>query len=153
MDPNLQSDYQYNQLSDKDIRLIDLKSSRNYVDTVECSIPNFPLADPLPYVALSYCWGSDRQSATMILDGVPVPITENLQRALRRLRWEGCTLVWVDAVCINQRNHGERNFQVTRMSAIYSKARAVAVWLDPAADGSDTVMKALETSNPVATPH
>jgi hypothetical protein len=73
MDQNLQSNYIYDPLGDKDIRLIDLKPSKNYDDTVECSVLYVPLAKPPAYVALSYCWGSDKQSETMKLYGCTMP--------------------------------------------------------------------------------
>jgi hypothetical protein len=36
---------------------------------------------------------------------------------------------WIDAICINQRDDGERNEQVPRMGQLYSSASQVWVWL------------------------
>jgi hypothetical protein len=45
--------------------------------------------------------------------------------------------IWIDAICINQSNHEERNMQVKMMDLIYKKADAVLIWLGP----QDTVAK------------
>lgn len=38
--------------------------------------------------------------------------------------------IWVDAICIDQRNNDEKSRQVRVMDDIYSKAEVVSVWLD-----------------------
>lgn len=57
----------------------------------------------------------------------------NLRDALWGLRNIGvtssATLVWADAVCIDQMNVLERNKQVKLMGEIYKRAAGVAVWL------------------------
>lgn len=59
-----------------------------------------------------------------------LPITANLYSALRFLRLPDAPLVlWVDAVCIDQRNNNERSSQVALMGRIYSLAERVLVWL------------------------
>ena len=39
--------------------------------------------------------------------------------------------LWIDAICINQKNTLERNAQVEMMAQIYSSAKFVLVWLGP----------------------
>lgn len=71
-------------------------------------------------------------------------VTRNLEGALRRLR--SCSLdriLWIDALCINQKDVQERGQQVQLMARIYASARQVLVWLeeetgDPANDATDT---------------
>jgi hypothetical protein len=59
------------------------------------------------------------------------PITISLEKALRYMRLEHETrLLWVDAICINQRNIHERTTQVNMMKDIYSRASTVRVWID-----------------------
>ena len=50
------------------------------------------------------------------------------------------TLLWVDALCINQEDNAERARQVKLMGEIYSTAQKVLVWLDPSENDSDLVM-------------
>jgi hypothetical protein len=38
-------------------------------------------------------------------------------------------VIWIDALCINQKNINERNEQVTKMKIIYERAEQVIVWL------------------------
>jgi Heterokaryon incompatibility protein (HET) len=43
-------------------------------------------------------------------------VTTNLEKALRDIRLENDNVyIWVDAICINQRDVEERNIQVARM--------------------------------------
>lgn len=92
------------------------------------------------YIALSYTWADangDRTLSDRIFLGkewTPFAITSNCAVALRRLRLRGGPRVlWVDAICINQTNIGERSHQVSMMRDIYSRAESVAIFL-----GGDT---------------
>ena len=72
------------------LRVLDLKSS-----TTSCNDH---------FEALSYTWGSATENHYVSIVGWKrVPVTENLFRALRRLR-EASSL-WIDAVCIDQSNY------------------------------------------------
>jgi hypothetical protein len=54
----------------------------------------------------------------------------NLWWALSHLRGvEKERTFWIDALCIDQKNEGERNHQVGQMSRIYTRAKRVVVWL------------------------
>ncbi|PSN66988.1 HET-domain-containing protein [Corynespora cassiicola Philippines] len=82
------------------------------------------------YDALSYVWGFPELRETINVNGEDVPATMNLESALRRVRnAEKADLLWVDAICINQKDIEERNAQVMRMKEIYNKSRKVMVWL------------------------
>lgn len=81
------------------------------------------------YVALSYCWGNPNNTTPVVVDGIVVDVTVNLEAALRALRRAGVTLVWADALSINQRDPLERSYQVQNMGWIYSKATRVVAWL------------------------
>lgn len=52
-----------------------------------------------------------------------------LLRRLRRLLGHGPVRLWVDAVCLNQRDEAEKARQIPLMGAIYQAARRVHVWL------------------------
>lgn len=57
-------------------------------------------------------------------------VTRNCAEALRVLRLQdNVRVVWVDAICINQKNSVERTAQVRIMDSIYSKAASVIVFL------------------------
>ncbi|KAL8650250.1 MAG: hypothetical protein Q9226_005219 [Calogaya cf. arnoldii] len=107
--------------------------------------------DPPRYEALSYAWGSNVLSHLIYVDTEDgqqsLPVTENLYTALQHLRDESLhRTLWVDAVCINQRNDEERGQQVARMADIYRSAAKVIIWLGPDdADNSTAAIEALRT--------
>ncbi|KAM5383517.1 hypothetical protein ACJZ2D_001966 [Fusarium nematophilum] len=78
-----------------------------------------------PYEALSYVWGDESGGTeTITVDGRPFTIRHNLSRALRYLRRKNQKrLIWVDAICINQDDPDDRNYQVAMMSEICEHAR------------------------------
>ncbi|KAF2489005.1 hypothetical protein BU16DRAFT_433098, partial [Lophium mytilinum] len=82
------------------------------------------------YVALSYTWSGVAIAGALGLGFGSLEITGNLDRALRALRPKDAMLrVWIDAVCIDQKNLEEKAVQVARMDETYSKAESVVAWL------------------------
>jgi hypothetical protein len=68
-------------------------------------------------------------------------ITSNLLDAMRRLRSTSKSrLLWIDAVCINQRDLDKRAEQMPLMGKIYSGASKVMVWVGEE-DASRVVIK------------
>jgi hypothetical protein len=92
------------------------------------------------FTALSYVWGSQKYSDHIILNGHKTTVTRNLGVALRALCTRGefseRVRLWVDAICINQQDLGERAKQVRRMQKIYESASTVIAWVGEEADGS-----------------
>ncbi|KAK3898412.1 heterokaryon incompatibility protein-domain-containing protein [Staphylotrichum tortipilum] len=91
------------------------------------------------YSALSYVWGEPQSNDVILIDGKRLAITSSLSLALRRLRpapGQSALRIWVDQICINQRDTVERNQQVRLMHAIFRDANRVLVWLgaDPEGD-------------------
>lgn len=82
------------------------------------------------YCAVSYTWSqkrSRRVKKIFINDHrflVDVDLWYCLE-ALSKIR----PFLWIDAICINQKNIEERNAQVRRMGAVYEGADNVSVWL------------------------
>ncbi len=110
---------------------------------------NLQIHDPnTTYEALSYTWGAAKDLSTIRIvqdnEIYDIPIKTNLYQALRQLRYKGKNkprLLWVDAVCINQKDHNEKNHQVPKMASIYNEAKNVCVWLG---NGSESSERALE---------
>ncbi|KAL3293085.1 het domain protein, partial [Colletotrichum asianum] len=58
-------------------------------------------------------------------------ITANLHAALARLQDPFLErVIWVDAICINQKDADEKGHQVQLMAEIYARASGVVVWLE-----------------------
>jgi putative ubiquitin-RnfH superfamily antitoxin RatB of RatAB toxin-antitoxin module len=80
------------------------------------------------YKCLSYCWQTTVQDAAILVDERRFEVTRNLLSALRSIRKRReKVLIWIDQICINQRDFVERGHQVSIMKHIYSRARQVVV--------------------------
>ena len=86
--------------------------------------------DDLHYTALSYTWSGPISQSSIVIGGVPLHITENLELALRRFRGPNRPKnMWIDAICINQTDNEEKSVQVLMMGDIYANAARTIVWL------------------------
>jgi hypothetical protein len=116
--------------TDQAIRLIVLLSGK-FADPICCTIAT---VDPYKerYDALSYTWATEdgdysKTGRIHCADGV-IPVTENCEAALRRLRSSSAPRqLWVDAICIDQTNIEERNHQVGMMDQIFRLALTVHI--------------------------
>lgn len=86
------------------------------------------------YAALSYVWGSNKESTPIQVNNKTLEIGVNLRTALLNLREpENPITLWVDAICINQGDSpeaiAERNEQVKIMGEIYRRASRTIIWL------------------------
>jgi len=82
------------------------------------------------YDALSYCWGEQKQVVTIIINDCTWSTGKNLYAALKSIRKRhGRVMLWIDALCINQRDNQEKNVQVSMMKEVYSNGRKTYVWL------------------------
>lgn len=102
------------------------------------------------YTALSYVWGSEENPSYVVVQeqsaGGIISVTQNLDIALRHLRnRDQERVLWVDAICINQRDLAERSSQVPLMTRIYSVARQVVVWLGPEQDDGEYALSLLDS--------
>jgi hypothetical protein len=148
--------------SSTSIRLIDLEHREQDSDIV-ISIDTYNLLDPLQYVALSYTWGdplvhpyvAKKPSRTIWIDTKPFLVTPNLYDALNYWRgWKlelgtAKTLLWVDAICINQDDLIERNHQVGLMGQIYSKAALVISWVGTPGEDASIAFELISRLNPI----
>jgi hypothetical protein len=91
--------------------------------------------------ALSYVWGTDVEKEFILCDGVKLPLSKNSFSALRHLRGKfGPITIWIDAICINQKDNEEKESQIPLMGDIYSRAGTAYMWLG---EGDESTSKAL----------
>lgn len=113
------------------------------------------------FEALSYTWGSSTPSYPLYIldhdmdleeDLAEMRISPNLNSALRhivveddekKLEKDPILFLWVDAICIDQRNNEEKAWQVDMMYEIYQRASRVIVWLGPGDKSSNLAMEVL----------
>lgn len=92
----------------------------------------------LDYDALSYCWGPPVFCRRIRVGQAYFKITENLYHALHRLRLPAeARVIWVDAICIDQKPIYEKNHQVRLMSRIFTQCSRCVIYLGPEADSSE----------------
>jgi hypothetical protein len=99
----------------------------------------------LSYEAVSWYWGKEPDDQVLrVHDGDRVReirVSPNLRNALWALRKSNLVrYLWIDAICINQKNTQERNEQVPRMDKIYGMADNVCIWLGDADEDSNLAM-------------
>jgi hypothetical protein len=95
------------------------------------------------YEALSYAWGKLHQR-TIYINRIPFGVTLNLYAAhLHLLNQALSRVLWIDAICIDQENLGEKKLQIMFMAKIYAQPNRVVVWLGETADSSDIAFGAV----------
>jgi hypothetical protein len=118
----------YRPLREGEIRLLQIKPAHS-LSTIECDFLYVDLQSAGDYAALSYTWGQADPSIPILVNNRVSLITENLYLALLHLRQRQATILWVDALCINQDDLAERARQVAQMKDVYHRAAIVHVWL------------------------
>ncbi|KAJ4346605.1 uncharacterized protein N0V89_010536 [Didymosphaeria variabile] len=119
---------------------------RNFVSRLDLyKTPSGSLAiNPFQrYTALSYVWGDPNDPEYVVVNGFDrVPVTRNLFRMLKALRSRDAGLpLWIDALCINQRNHQERAAQIGLMRRVYQQAQTVFCYIPLAKVDADRVVE------------
>jgi hypothetical protein len=157
--PAGQPSFRFRPLHGQEIRVLYLQPAAEPEDGIECVLyhvqaPTRQTATPTEgdqplqphgYEALSYRLGSshlkkeilvcDDWTTRMTRDPSYVPfrsfaVTSSLAAALRQLRRPSePRVLWVDQICINQRDDAEKSAQIDLMGSIYKHAHNVIVWL------------------------
>lgn len=107
---------------------------------IHCTLIEVDLNTKPNYEALSYTWAIDSDVSgprtgapprTIICNGATLDVFKNLHNALIQLQELGwtSTAIWIDAICINQRDDTEKSAQVNMMGDIFRAASRVIVWL------------------------
>jgi hypothetical protein len=122
------------QIADSSFRICTILPGSNEAP-ISCRLTQDDWKGPeQPYDAISYVWGDQKFTKTINLSGHSFQVGSNLSSVLRHLRENGRgkakeKRIWVDAICINQADLGERGHQVQKMFQIYNNAAKVIVWL------------------------
>ncbi|KAN0110935.1 Heterokaryon incompatibility protein (HET) domain containing protein [Hyaloscypha variabilis] len=148
------SRYEYKPLdpSQREFRLLHIlpendatSEDESSTDPVRCTVSHASLDSAPPYDALSYTWGDPSTQTTIVVDGADFLATPNFEAGLRHLRKKDeIVTLWVDALCINQSDIPEKNFQLKQMREIYVQAKSVIAWLGPSNENSEEAMKWIE---------
>ena len=101
--------------------------------------------DDQSYEAVSWCWGKEPTDIVLRVHSGDTVSAFNISKNLRTALWalrrhDAVRQLWIDAICINQKNTIERNLQVPRMDKIYGRAKNVCIWLGEGTDDSKLAM-------------
>ena len=103
------------------------------------------LYDEPEYEAISYMWGGADPTTLVDCGYGSLAITTNVATMFRRLRLhDEPRKLWIDTICINQKNPEEKTIQVQRMANIYSKCSRLIIWLGEEDRSTEYAMKMLE---------
>jgi hypothetical protein len=120
-------------LGEGEIRLMTIiKAGKD--ERVQCSFTYHKLEDGVKYFALSYAWGFVDITHAIECDGQEVLVSKTVYTVLCGLHHLGlCNSetmpIWIDALCINQKDEIEKTQQVRMMRTIYKHAERVFGWL------------------------
>lgn len=146
----MRNEYSYDPLNEDETRLLYLQSGqldeplRCFLVPISTTVPGNP-----EYQALSYVWGigdpnneisilSYKSGSLFVRNSIQnfsfgrFCIRSNLYTALQHLRKPSKDVIlWVDAICIDQRNADEKSSQVAKKPEIFQRASNVIIWLGP----------------------
>jgi Heterokaryon incompatibility protein (HET) len=127
-------------------RMLALESSIDFSADIKCHVHNLSRYRKPEFETLSYRWGDPEDNTPVYVrltayqgeeesdetPYLPWPVTRNLEQALRALRLpDRDRLLWVDALCINQKDLVEKSQQVRIMALIYRMCTRDLLWIGP----------------------
>ncbi len=140
-------EYRYHRLSHlKSLRLLKLFHGSETTPDINCELFEVVPGRKTPYEALSWTWGNREPKDWIRVSqddkAYRFSVPHNLASALRALRQEDASRVlWIDAICIDQKDPDEKNHQIPMMAQIYGEASRVCVWLGDPSDDSKLALK------------
>jgi hypothetical protein len=131
----------YQRLDKSAIRLLNLTDHDG--ETAVLELRTYARAIAPGYDAVSYAWGEDLSTISVLCNGHELCIRKELFHALPYIHnWRQSPQVslWIDAICLNQQDDKEKAIHVPLMGPIYENAARCLVWLGQGSDESDTAM-------------
>jgi Heterokaryon incompatibility protein (HET) len=132
-------------LPDQHIRILKVISDGK---TFQAELEHFHV-DHLPYfLALSWAWpkteyGETLTSQSFLCNRKHFTIPTSLHKALLCLAPQSSPSsfrVWIDAICINQKDTAEKNVLVPAIGTVFGRANKVDIWLGEESDDSHMIM-------------
>lgn len=121
------------------IRLLTILPSACDSEVIQTLLQWCPISNTPSYTAISYSWNPTHELINDVstaseyeieVNGDSLGVTQSAYAVLRRMRSRLCPrVVWIDAICINQKDNADKDRQIPLMPQIYAQADSVAVWL------------------------
>lgn len=151
--PKMPSKYVYSPIrTPGDIRVLDLRPGK-FEDPIHCRIRHTSLEQQkYNFIAISYSWGNNpaRKDIYCNDNDDQLEIYLDCYNMLRWLRREGTTrTLWIDAICINQKDPEEKSLQVRAMGEIYAAAISTDIYLGEHTPGSEALFCYLDDAQDI----
>jgi hypothetical protein len=106
------------------------------------------------YTAISYAWENPAPvSRIRFPDGRSLSLSQTLSGLFDSLRKRhDAFIVWIDALCINQKDLDERASQVRLMGKVYSSAEQVLLWLGASTQETKDAFRFIESKQTLSWP-
>lgn len=99
------------------------------------------------YETISYAWGDARRRCVILIDGVALDVPASAESAVQRMRdRHSMRTLWIDSICINQRDINERSHQVEIMGDVYAHSTCNLIWLG---ESDESTASAVQSFNAV----
>lgn len=115
-------------------------------DSLQFRLTVHSIDEVAEYNAVSYTWGQRELVEKVLINGDTYMVTTNCHQALTQVyrQWKRdrlqSDLVWIDCLCINQRDIDEKNAQVSIIGEIFAKATEVLACIGRHRDNSELVL-------------
>lgn len=132
--------YKYTDLHEHEIRLFTLFPG-NAIEKIQGVLWTTSITNAGAYTTLSYVWGPKDQTMHVLrTPSGDLVIRESLYAALLSLRpkREPMTL-WIDALCINQKDKREKSSQITLLAEIFQRSVSTLAFIGKDEDHSEAI--------------
>ncbi|KAM6535867.1 hypothetical protein FALCPG4_005398 [Fusarium falciforme] len=126
----------HRRLQDHEFRLLRLEAAPSGTDLLHVHLETHDQERFPVYETVSYTWGgenNDNSRCRPVFIGLHWDVLLQTQNCWDMLKFlqpaDGLRRLWVDAICINQKDDKEREAQVSKMIVIYQEAQRVVVYL------------------------
>ncbi|CAJ2504309.1 Uu.00g117030.m01.CDS01 [Anthostomella pinea] len=106
----------------KEFRVLDITPGPDSPTTINGVLRIVSLHDEPDYITLSYIRDDSAKASVVEINGKNVQVTDKLYAALRALRSQNQSTMWIGALCINQQDLEEMCEQMNMMETIYETA-------------------------------
>ncbi|KAL2064195.1 hypothetical protein VTL71DRAFT_4689 [Oculimacula yallundae] len=121
------SEYAYQPLFSRQFRLLFIGEG---ISSEELRIIHASLDTAPPYTSVSYSWEDQQRDQDLRIEGCDLKVTTNLRNGLPHLMKNAKTrYLWIDTICIDQKNDKEKADQIPQMREIYKRCQECLVWL------------------------
>ncbi|KAG5801810.1 hypothetical protein H9Q74_014141 [Fusarium xylarioides] len=134
-------------LDSSSLRLLEIVSVDG--NNIAIRLQSYKFSPALTFDALSYVWGLDDPTEPISCNSkFTLHVTPNLKETLKSLHYyrpPPARPLWIDAICINQKDDDEKSAQIPLMTQIYSQASQAIFWMGQSNFMVDTFLDAAPT--------